>query len=82
MTWNNPVASSLLVHPMSRERTSIQQHIEHVFRHESGKLVATLTRIFGAHLIQLAEDVVQDAMLEAVNQWSYSGVPDNPTGWI
>jgi RNA polymerase sigma factor (sigma-70 family) len=30
----------------------------------------------------MAEDVVQDALVEAINQWSYRGVPDNPSGWL
>lgn len=32
--------------------------------------------------MDLAEDVIQDAMVEALNQWSYNGVPENPIGWI
>jgi len=51
-------------------------------RSESGKLVAVLTRIFGAHNLTLAEDVVQDVLVKAIEQWSTAGVPDNPTGWL
>ncbi|MFY0687420.1 MAG: sigma-70 family RNA polymerase sigma factor [Cyclobacteriaceae bacterium] len=56
--------------------------IDHLFRHEYGKLVAVLTKTFGPSNLQLAEDVVQEAMLEALNKWSYNGIPDNPVGWI
>jgi predicted RNA polymerase sigma factor len=41
-----------------------------------------LTRIFGAENLDLAEDVVQDSLVEALNQWTYKGIPDNPSGWL
>jgi RNA polymerase sigma-70 factor (ECF subfamily) len=55
---------------------------EHLFRHESGRLVAALTRIFGVHNIALAEDVVQDAFCRALEVWKVRGVPDNPSAWL
>ena len=60
----------------------ISDKIDHLFRHEYGKLVSVLTRKFGSSNLALAEDVVQEAMLEALNQWSYDGVPKNSVGWI
>jgi RNA polymerase sigma-70 factor (ECF subfamily) len=45
-------------------------------------MVSTLTRIFGLDNIDLAEDVVQDAMLKALQHWSYGNIPANPSGWI
>jgi RNA polymerase sigma-70 factor (ECF subfamily) len=60
----------------------INQLVDHLFRHESGKLVALLTGFFGPDQIQLAEDVVQDSLIEAINQWSFTGVPNNPSGWL
>lgn len=62
--------------------TKINQLVENLFRHESGKLVAVLTKVLGAENIDLAEDVVQDAILEAISQWAYRGVPENPMGWL
>ena len=62
--------------------TEINQLVDHLFRHESGKLVAVLTRIFGAENIDLVEDVVQDSLVEAIDQWKYSGIPDNPSAWL
>jgi RNA polymerase sigma factor (sigma-70 family) len=56
--------------------------IDHLFRHEYGKLVSILTRIFGSHNLQLAEDVVQDSLLEAFHQWQYGEYPDNPAAWL
>lgn len=55
---------------------------EHLFRHEAGKLVAVLTGIFGIERMQLAEDVVQEAMVRALQTWPYYGVPKNPAAWL
>ena len=60
----------------------VSQLVEHLFRHESAKMVATLTRIFGIEHINLAEDVVQEALSRALQTWPYRGVPDNPSAWI
>lgn len=60
----------------------IEQTVEHLFRHEWGKLVAALTKVFGVHNLQLAEDVVQDTLLAALNTWKIKGLPDNPTAWL
>ena len=59
-----------------------EQLVEHLFRSEYGKLVATLTRIFGASNIQLAEDMVQETLIAALNNWSTKGIPDNPSAWL
>jgi RNA polymerase sigma-70 factor (ECF subfamily) len=56
--------------------------VEHLFRHKAGQMVAALTRCFGPHNLQLAEDVVQETLLQALQQWAYRGVPENPGGWI
>ncbi|MFO1511668.1 MAG: sigma-70 family RNA polymerase sigma factor [Verrucomicrobiota bacterium] len=55
---------------------------DHLFRHEAGKLVAVLTGIFGIERLQLAEDVVQEAMVRALQTWPYYGVPKNPAAWL
>lgn len=55
---------------------------EHLFRRESGRMVATLTRIFGMHNLALAEDVVQDAFCRALEVWKFRGVPENPSAWL
>jgi RNA polymerase sigma-70 factor (ECF subfamily) len=51
-----------------------------IFREESGKVVATLVRLFGD--IDLAEEMVQEAFLIASGRWSQTGLPPNPGGWI
>jgi RNA polymerase sigma-70 factor (ECF subfamily) len=55
---------------------------EHLFRRESGRMVAALTRIFGVHNLALAEDVVQDAFCRALEVWTTRGVPENPSAWL
>lgn len=55
---------------------------EHLFRREAGRMVSTLTRIFGIHNLELAEDVVQDAFCRALEVWKFRGIPDNPSAWL
>ncbi len=58
------------------------QLVDHLFRHESGKMIAVLTRIFGMHNLAMAEDVVQEAFLKAMQTWPFHGLPTNPAGWL
>src|SRR5215471_1567592 len=55
---------------------------DHLFRHEWGRMVAAVTRVFGVHNLALAEDVVQDAFCRAIEVWSFRGVPENPSAWL
>ena len=65
-----------------QQTQGVSQLVEHLFRHESAKMVATLTRIFGIEHLTLAEDVVQEALGRALQTWPYRGVPENPSAWI
>lgn len=56
--------------------------VDHLFRAHAGRMVAWLTRVFGVAHLALAEEVVQDSLLKALQQWRYRGVPDNPEGWL
>jgi len=67
---------------MSQSRDSAGEVADHFFRHEGAKVVATLTAHLGTHRLQLAEDVVQEALLRALQTWSYRGVPENPAAWL
>lgn len=60
---------------------NIAKLTDHLFRHEAGKMVAVLTRIFGLHNLDLAEDVVQEAFGKAITEWRFK-VPDNPPAWL
>jgi len=53
-----------------------------LFRRESARLVAMLIGQFGTQRLQLAEDVVQEALVRALQTWPYRGVPDNPAAWL
>src|SRR4029450_3990660 len=64
------------------EPDGVSQLVEHLFRHESAKMVAILTRIFGIEHLNLAEDVVQEALARALQTWPFYGVPKNPSAWI
>lgn len=56
------------------------QALEHVYREEAGRLVAALVRLLGD--FDLAEDMVAEALLEALDHWPRDGVPDRPGAWL
>src|SRR5947209_2883062 len=56
--------------------------VEHLFRQEAGKLHAALGRLFGLEHLDLVEEVVQEALLQALRQWPYRGVPPHPAAWL
>lgn len=60
----------------------INNTVNHLFRQESGKMVAVLIKIFGTENIEMAEDVVQDALISALETWKFRGMPDNPRAWL
>jgi RNA polymerase sigma-70 factor (ECF subfamily) len=64
------------------EPHDISHVVEHLFRHESAKMVATVTGIFGVEHLTLAEDVVQEALARALQTWPFYGVPKNPSAWL
>lgn len=69
---------------MSAEGRSseVSRVVEHLFRREFGRLVAMLTRHAGVAYLRVAEDVVQDALVQAMVTWPFTGVPDNPSAWL
>ena len=56
--------------------------LEHLFRHQSGRMVAHFARLLGPAHLDLAEEAVQEAMLRALLTWPYSGAPENPQAWL
>ena len=60
----------------------VTQVVDHFFRHESGKMISTLTRVFGVEHLNRAEDVVQETLVRALQTWPYYGIPRNPAAWI
>src|SRR6476619_5807096 len=61
-------------------RQRVRRTIDAVWRMESAKLIATLARML--HDVGLAEELAQDALVTALEQWPRSGVPDNPGAWL
>ena len=56
------------------------ERIEAVFRIESARIIAGVTRI--VRDVGIAEELAQDALVAALEQWPLSGVPDNPGAWL
>ena len=62
------------------EPGTTQDVVQRVWRDESARLVGALTRM--TRDLSLAEDLAQDALVAALQQWPESGVPDNPAAWL
>lgn len=60
--------------------TDTHRAIDAVWRIESARLIAGLAHL--VHDIGLAEDLAQDALVAALQQWPESGIPDNPGAWL
>ena len=61
---------------------TVEALVDDLFRRSSAQLTAALVRVLGPERFDLAEEVVQDALVRALENWSYSGVPANPRGWL
>jgi RNA polymerase sigma factor (sigma-70 family) len=56
--------------------------VDHLFRHEAGKMVAVLTKFLGFKNLDIAHDIIQDTLLSAMTVWGYRNVPENPSAWL
>src|SRR4051794_23639975 len=56
--------------------------LEHLFRHQSSRILAHLTRLLGPAHLELAEEAVQQAMLRALETWPQNGLPENAAAWL
>ncbi|UYV13499.1 MAG: sigma-70 family RNA polymerase sigma factor [Phycisphaera sp.] len=63
-------------------RAGLHELVDHLFRYESGRLSASLVAVFGPSKLDLIEDVVQEALVEALRHWRFNGVPENPAAWL
>jgi RNA polymerase sigma factor (sigma-70 family) len=61
---------------------NIHTTVEHLFRHESGRMSAVLSRLLGLQNMEVAQDIVQDTLLQAMNTWGFNGLPENPQAWL
>ena len=71
--------SSSLMHATGQTQ-DIHRSIDAVWRIESARLIAALTRI--VRDVGLAEDLAQDALVAALERWPKIGIPDNPGAWL
>jgi RNA polymerase sigma factor (sigma-70 family) len=67
---------------MAVSNNSVSQLVDHLFRHESGKMIAALSKLLGLQNLETANDIVQDSLLQAMNTWRFKGIPDNPSAWL
>lgn len=65
---------------MGRPTAQVERAVAAVWRIESAKIVATLTRMVGD--FGLAEDLAQESLIAALTQWPVEGVPRNPAAWL
>jgi RNA polymerase sigma factor (sigma-70 family) len=63
-------------------QVSVAQTVDHLFRHEAGKMVAVLSKLLGLQYLYAAQDIVQDTLLQALTTWSYKGLPGQPKAWL
>src|SRR5512146_2040753 len=63
-----------------RHGMTIASQIEKTFREEHGRVLATLISQLGDFV--LAEDALQDALVNALERWQVDGVPRNPGAWL
>ena len=66
----------------SRLNASPPELEDEFFRHAFGRLVASLTRRYGAARLQQIEDAAQSALVAGLNTWSRAGLPDAPLAWL
>ncbi len=67
---------------MPGSSADVPRLVEHLFRRHAAVMVARLVRVLGPGNLGLAEEVVQDALLKALDIWPVRGVPDDPTAWL
>jgi len=60
--------------------TDTHRTIDAVWKMEAPKLIAALARM--VHDVAVAEDLAQDALVAALEQWPKTGIPDNPAAWL
>jgi RNA polymerase sigma-70 factor, ECF subfamily len=67
-------------YPTSHERAAVHATIEAVWHMDSAKIIARLARM--VRDIGQAEELAQDALVTALEQWPRTGIPDNPAAWL
>lgn len=61
---------------------STSELVDNFFRHAYSRMVATLARRVGVQHLDAIEDAVQSALMTALERWTHTGVPSNPSAWL
>ncbi len=61
--------------------TNKEPIIDHLFRHQYGRMISIMTRIFGFEHLEYIEDAIQDTFISAIQKWR-TQIPDNPEAWL
>ncbi|MCI0413899.1 sigma-70 family RNA polymerase sigma factor [bacterium] len=67
---------------METPQQEVRELVAHLFRHKAAQILSVLVHVLGLKNIDVAEDVVQETLVKALQQWPFSGIPANPSGWI
>ncbi len=62
--------------------TEASGSLEHAFRRNYARIVATLTPQVGVRRVELVEDSVQTALMTALTYWAANGLPDDCDAWL
>lgn len=60
----------------------VPELVEHLFRRQAGRMLSSLCAVLGLENLDLAEEVVQEALIKALTDWPYRGIPENPRAWL
>ena len=65
-----------------KKKQKIVKEVDLLYRDNFGKMVASLATLFGLSNLKIAEDLVQDTFIAALNEWSKNGSPRKPIDWL
>ncbi|MGV8135594.1 MAG: RNA polymerase sigma factor [Mangrovibacterium sp.] len=58
------------------------ESLKHLFQQEFSKMVSVISKLYGLHHIELAEDIISETFLLAAETWGIKGIPPNPAAWL
>jgi RNA polymerase sigma-70 factor (ECF subfamily) len=67
---------------MTEAPKNVGKLVDHLFRHQYGKMVAVLSAKFGFRNLQVAEDLVTETLMAAFQTWPHRGIPEVPEAWL
>ncbi|HEX2983378.1 MAG TPA: sigma factor, partial [Ignavibacteriales bacterium] len=61
---------------------NVYDSLKQLFQQEFSKMVAVISKLYGLQHIEIAEDIVSETFLGAMETWGLKGIPPNPTAWL